>query len=94
MGRYSSLSDQPKFMFDCFLSDCIGAHKFQFGPHRYAGRKINPWGGIMICEMCDSSNWDGIVLEFHPKLEAHLKEIGVKPVLNENGWLPIPPRGA
>ena len=77
-------------MTDCFLSDMIGSHRFQFGPHAYLGRKINTWGGIMICDRCASANHDGIVLELHPKLEAHLKEIGIAPVMNEKGWLPIP----
>lgn len=81
-------------MTECFLVDSIGEHKFQFGPHAYNGRKINPWGGIMICDSCESANHDGIVLELYPKLEAHLKAIGVKPIMNESGWLQIPPRGA
>ena len=81
-------------MTDCFLTDSIGAHQFQFGPHAYNGRKINPWGGIMICDKCEGANWDGIVLEMHPMLAAHLQKIGVNPVMNAKGWLPIPPRGS
>jgi hypothetical protein len=84
--------DEHAAMYDRFLSDGVGTHRFQFGPHVYLGRPVKSWGGIVICEKCESSNWDGIVLEMHPKLAAHLTEIGVTPSLNEKGWLPIPPR--
>lgn len=46
----------------------------------------------MLCDNCERGNWDGIVLEMHPHLHTHLKKIGVVPVMNEKGWLPIPPR--
>lgn len=46
----------------------------------------------MLCSGCERGNWDGIVLEMHPKLQAHLEKIGVRPAMNEKGWLPIPQR--
>jgi hypothetical protein len=46
----------------------------------------------MFCDACEGANWDGIVLEMHPHLRAHLQKIGVAAALNEKGWLPIPLR--
>jgi len=82
--------DGPKFMTECFLIDGIGKHSFQFGPHAYHGRPVKSWGGIMICDSCESANHDGVVLEHHPNLLAHLVKIGAPMARNEKGWLPIP----
>lgn len=79
---------EPKTLYDCFLC----SRPFQFGPHVYAGRSIKAWD-IIACDICTSSNWDGLVPQQHPRLIAHLKERGVEIRLNEEGWLPIPPRG-
>ncbi len=75
-----------KIMISCFLCD----REFQFGPHRYEGRAIAPWGSIPICDACLAGNHDGIVLERHPKLKAHLEERGISITLNKKGWLDIP----
>lgn len=80
--------DEPKFMYDCDLC----SRPFQFGPHVYQGRPIKTWD-IMACDICTSSNWDGLVPQQHPRLMQHLKDIGVEVKLNDEGWLPIPPRG-
>lgn len=74
-----------RHMEDCFLC----RRQFQFGPQRYSGRGIGHWK-IALCEMCESSNHDGIVLEQHPRLKAHLEALGVKIILNGKGWLDIP----
>ncbi len=80
---------EPKFMYDCFLCQ----RPFQFGRHLYAGRPIRQWD-IIACDICLSSNWDGLVPSQHPRLIEHLNARGVPIQLNEQGWLPIPPRGS
>jgi hypothetical protein len=75
--------------YDCFLCQ----QPFRFGSGRYDGRPVRAWD-IMLCNRCEGSNWDGIVLEGHPRLEAHLKAKGVPVKLNAKGWLGIPPRGS
>jgi hypothetical protein len=84
-----SRTTELKFFQQCFLCK----EPFQFGPHRYDGRWIGSWG-INICCSCDASNWDGVVPHSHPDLIEHLKGRGVRVQLNENGWLPLPPRGS
>jgi len=79
----------PKFFEECFLCK----RSFQFGPHRYAGRRIPQWN-IMICEGCDNGNWDGIVPSRSPQLIAHLHTLGVEIRLNEKGWIDLPRRGS
>ena len=59
--------DGKKILYDCFLCDV----PFQFGPHIYNGRYIGQWY-VEICDYCLQSNWDGIVLEDHPRLKRHL----------------------
>lgn len=73
------------FMFPCFLC----RRQFQFGPHRYDGRAIPTWG-VRFCDVCISSNHDGIVPEAHPELMDQLARKGVTVTLNARGWLPIP----
>jgi hypothetical protein len=46
----------------------------------------------MICDGCEGANWDGVVLETHPWLAAHLQKLGIPSALNEKGWLLIPSR--
>lgn len=84
MIRYDDHYDY-RHIEECFLC----RRDFQFGPHRYAGRSIKQWR-IKLCDMCLSSNHDGVVLEQHPRLRAHLKREGVAIVLNAKGWLDIP----
>ena len=75
-----------KHMVECFMCES----DFQFGPGIYDGRGIGAWG-ISVCRGCYNTNDDGIVLEIHPKLLAHLKERGVDIKLNRKGWLDWPP---
>ena len=63
--------------------------EFQYGPHRYAGRSVPVWG-LLICEMCDSMNWDGLVPEQHPAVMRHLADKGITPARNAKGWVGIP----
>ncbi len=72
-------------MVKCFLCD----REFEFGHGRYYGRNVPEWD-ITICRMCDAGNHDGIVLECHPKLRAHLEAKGITIELNAKGWLDIP----
>jgi len=72
---------------DCFLCQ----REFRYGAHRYAGRPIGEWG-ILVCELCEKANWDGLVPQSHPRLMKHLAERSIAPKLNDRGWLPIPPR--
>jgi len=76
---------EHKFMCDCFL--CSRA--FQFGPHRYEGRRILAWD-IMVCDTCYGGNHDGIVPTSYPHLVPHLEARGIQVVLNTRGWLPFP----
>lgn len=81
----ANVDDGYRHMVDC----CLCQRNFQFGPHRYAGRGIGVWK-VRLCEMCLSSNHDGIVLEVHPRLKRHLEALGVTIALNRKGWLDIP----
>ena len=72
-------------MTDCFL--CKSA--FQFGPHRYEGCRVPAWD-IMICNICRSANWDGVVPGSFPHLIEHLEKRGIDYQLNDKGWFSIP----
>ncbi|WP_375209110.1 hypothetical protein [Hyphomonas jannaschiana] len=65
----------------------------RFGPHVYEGRPIPLWN-VFLCNICDSSNHDGIVPHMHPKFIGELKASGAPMMLNEDGFLKIPPRYA
>ena len=75
-----------KTYYDCILCD----RPFQFGPHVYNGRHIRQWDA-QICDGCIHANWDGIMLEQHPRLAEHLRATGAQITLNAKGWLNIPP---
>jgi hypothetical protein len=79
--------ENHKIFYDCLLC----SKPFQFGPSVYKGRHIPQWDA-QLCDTCLRSNWDGIVLEAHPRLRQHLSEKGVEIRLNASGWLDIPPR--
>jgi hypothetical protein len=66
--------------------------EFQFGPHRYAGRKVVAWN-VMICEMCDSMNHDGLDPGRHVILMRRLKEGGTPLRELQGGFIAIPPYG-
>ena len=66
--------------------------EFRFGQHRYAGRKIVEWG-LVICEMCESMNHDGLVPQMHPELMERLAKEGVKLDRLPGGFIRIPQRG-
>ena len=82
--RYSREAEF-KNVCSCFLSQ----RDFQYGPHIYDGRRVPQWD-IMVCKHCHAGNWDGIVIESHPRLAAHLKSRGIEICLNEKGWLDWP----
>jgi hypothetical protein len=69
----------------CFL--CRG--QFQCGPGRYDGRSIPEWD-IGVCDVCITSNWDGIMLGRYPHLVEHLKAKGIPIELNAKEWLDWP----
>ncbi|HAV49724.1 MAG TPA: hypothetical protein DCX75_05945 [Brevundimonas sp.] len=84
--KYAPRRDDDRAVFiDCFLC----RQPFRFGAHIYDGRGIGDWG-VTFCRTCISGNHDGIVLESHPRLVAHLKERGIEIRLNARGWLDIP----
>lgn len=83
-SRYSS-DDDFKVMIKCFLC----GDEFQFGPHRYAGKYIHQWG-MDVCEICLSSNRDGIVPGTYPHLEPYLASKCIKITYNVKGWIPWP----
>jgi hypothetical protein len=73
---------------DAFFTNCfLCGRSFQYGPHIYDGR---PQWDIMVCMPCIQGNWDGIVLENHPRLAEHLKAKGIPVQLNAKGWLDWP----
>ena len=72
--RVEQTTDSFKMMISCDL--CRGG--FQFGPHRYAGRKVVAWD-VLICDTCHSMNWDGLDPHRHPELMRRLREQGVTP---------------
>ena len=69
----------------CFLC----RKRFQFGPGRYDGSHVREWN-IAVCSTCIKSNWDGIVLEHHPRLVEHLRANGIPIEFNAKGWLDWP----
>ena len=75
-------------LYDC----CLCERPFLFGPHKYDGRKLPGWGDLMVCNVCDHSNRDGVVLEKREHLQKHLKELGIKPELNDQGRTVLPSR--
>lgn len=80
---------QP-FMVSCFF--CGG--RFQFGPHRYAGRHITSWK-IDICDACDAGNHDGLNPTWTGKIQQHLRAVEApEPALTPAGLIIIPPRGS
>jgi len=43
------------------LCECgLCGREFQFGPHRYDGRRISAWD-VMACDVCLKTNSDGVV---------------------------------
>jgi hypothetical protein len=65
---------------------------FRHGPHVYNGRYIRQWDDY-LCQSCDGGNHDGIVGGSWPGFIERLKTRGVEPVINDRGWIVIPPRG-
>jgi hypothetical protein len=86
--RVEQTADSFKVMIPCDLC----RREFQFGPHRYAGRKVVSWD-IMICETCDNMNWDGIDPHRHPELMRRLRAEGVPLRELRGGFIAIPSRG-
>lgn len=70
---------------ECFLCE----RPYKYGPHRYDGRWLPTWG-VGVCRNCLRSNWDGLVLQRHPRIVLHLNERGVELALNANGHLKWP----
>jgi hypothetical protein len=84
-----SCGQQPPadtYFAECFL--CGG--QFQCSHARYDGCGIPEWD-IGVCDICLESNWDGIMLERHPRLVEHLKAKGISIQLNAKGWLEAEP---
>ena len=77
--------DGEKILYECILCEV----PFQFGPHVYNGRHIRQWD-CEICDRCLKSNWDGVMLDRHQRLENHLRAKGIQFTLNPRGWLNIP----
>jgi hypothetical protein len=85
MLRTERTSDGYKHFLQCDLC----RREFQFGPGRYAGRKVVSWN-ILVCERCEAANHDGLVPQSHPDLMKRLADRGVEVRLNSRGWLSIP----
>jgi hypothetical protein len=79
------MSDTPTTT-KCFLC----GWSFQYGHGVYAGKPIPKWGGIMVCDRCRGSTWDGIVPGSFPHLERHLQAKGIPVKLNDKGWIDWP----
>lgn len=66
----------------------VCGNSFQFGPHRYDGRK-NQTYDIMVCNNCHNANWDGWAPHYEPQVTKNLSDRGLLlPPRNEKGWLP------
>lgn len=62
--------------------------KYQHGPHRYEGHKVERYG-IMVCDTCWQSNWDGWAPQYEARILEHAKAQGLTlPDRNKNGLLP------
>jgi hypothetical protein len=72
-------------MYPCFVCDQM----FEFGnrPGVYNGKPVQGWG-VMICNRCKDSNWDGPVPT--PELMKKFAEKGIEAKYNEKGWIVIP----
>ena len=53
----------------------------------YNGKPVQGWG-VMICNRCKDSNWDGLVPT--PELMKKFAEKGIEAKYNEKGWIVIP----
>jgi hypothetical protein len=42
-------------LYQCFVC----GEMFEFGEPAYHGRVVHEWLGKMICNHCETSNWDG-----------------------------------
>lgn len=62
---------------------------FRFGQNVYKGRRIKAWD-IMVCDICEQSNHDGLVPAKHLNLIAKLQEKGIGTKPNAKGWIDIP----
>jgi hypothetical protein len=69
---------------ECFVC----GEMFEFG-EAYHGRVVHEWHGRMICNHCETSNWDGIVPE--EKLIKRFREAGINEEYNAKGFIIIPP---
>lgn len=76
-------------MTDKFMTTCdVCGKSFQFGPHRYEGRR-NQTYDIMVCGTCHDGNWDGWAPHFEAHVTKRLVEQGRPiPARNAKGWLP------
>ena len=79
------MQNNHKILIECLLCK----HPFQFGPHRYEGRHIGSWE-MSLCDICLSSNQDGIIADHHPQLVEHLQFHGKTFTLDEKGRIPSP----
>jgi hypothetical protein len=88
MSARREADDEQRVTYPCGL--CGSA--VQFGPHRYAGRKIVEWD-TLICEVCENSNWDGLDPGHHRDLMQRLQATGIRLQVLPGGFIRIPPRG-
>jgi hypothetical protein len=72
-------------LYQCFVC----GEMFEFAEHDYHGRVVHEWLGKMICNHCETSNWDGIVPE--EKLIKRFREAGINEEYNAKGFIVIPP---
>jgi hypothetical protein len=68
---------------------CVCEGFFQFGPV-YDGRPVRDWQKLMLCRSCEAANHDGIIPQTHPHLIPRLESLGIKVILNQEGWIVIP----
>ena len=75
----------PKFeKVKCFLCE----QGFRFEPGIYEGRRLGGWG-VMACNGCYNSNWDGWVPQYGEKLAAKVVAEGRElPARNASGFYP------
>jgi hypothetical protein len=79
------MSETTVFIFTCDVC----RNKYQHGPHRYEGHRLELYGDLFCCDTCWDSNWDGWAPRYENVLLEYLNSKGIPPpARNLNGLLP------
>jgi hypothetical protein len=72
------------------ISACeVCDRKYQNGPHRYEGHRLELYGNVFCCDVCWNGNHDGWAPQCKQKLLQRLRAKGIPiPKRNAKGLLP------